>query len=743
MAKKAILDVLENTIGKYVLNLDSESLNVGVWSGKIELHSLQLDVKSINAELAKKAAEAPNLALPFRVIGGGFDSIEVDVPWSKLTSKPVVFRALGLRVNVEPYKYETNTGSNSKSNKKGSIGSILKRKRAKRKQDIEYADQSRLRANAISQLTTDGDNIDEKSSNTFTARLIRRIAENLQVEIGSVSISLVGCDASVGLILDGISLFTTDENGARSFVDRTVRVGSGTETHGTFLHKSLQIKGFGIYIDPLSTDDSKQKNNNRKHSYILSPLSLDASLRQSDSVRCITFPKYKLSSQLSKMSIELSRKQLELANQVALSLQPPSNTQKSRILFPEYRPLLPVSKETVKLWWRYAVRCIGRLSRRNSWTEFLIVFRKRQKYISLYKREKNHKDSSLNMKFHKPLDQKEKQILQNIESDHSISIDGLMVWRNLADQQLLKEKQKQNVAMKKYDEDPKKSSLVNSFFRTSDTPTSMHIHDDNSAPITLSIDEMKELEAINLEQVSDAVLSKDSQLCDVQFTLGSFKVNILNNVRSGSESSLVQLASFHMGVVETSFVAKNDGSYDFDFSLSSINIDDHVTKHTLFPSIVQSLLPASPYDSTQERKVAFHFQSKKQKEGDQDIKIRLVAFEVVASPQIIKEVKDFFTLDQKKNKKPLESEKAAPLVNPLMEQSVSTGDVDLFFDAMTGSTMLNSVSDIQQESEHDILGTKASEASAMVSDKISNALADAWNEKKVTKRRWKMDCIIK
>jgi len=31
MAKKALLDVLEKTIGKYVLNLDAESLNVAVW----------------------------------------------------------------------------------------------------------------------------------------------------------------------------------------------------------------------------------------------------------------------------------------------------------------------------------------------------------------------------------------------------------------------------------------------------------------------------------------------------------------------------------------------------------------------------------------------------------------------------------------------------------------------------------------------------------------------------------------
>ena len=51
MAKQALLDVLEQTIGKYVKNLDAKSLNVAVWSGKIKLHSLELDIEAVNAEL--------------------------------------------------------------------------------------------------------------------------------------------------------------------------------------------------------------------------------------------------------------------------------------------------------------------------------------------------------------------------------------------------------------------------------------------------------------------------------------------------------------------------------------------------------------------------------------------------------------------------------------------------------------------------------------------------------------------
>jgi hypothetical protein len=55
MAKKALLDVLEQTIGKYVKNLDAESLNVAVWSGKIELtRSNSIVMRSISPSIDRQ-----------------------------------------------------------------------------------------------------------------------------------------------------------------------------------------------------------------------------------------------------------------------------------------------------------------------------------------------------------------------------------------------------------------------------------------------------------------------------------------------------------------------------------------------------------------------------------------------------------------------------------------------------------------------------------------------------------------
>ena len=109
MAKRALQHVLEQTIGKFVKNLDAESLNVAVWNGKIELNSLELDVEAVNAELDRKYEEAPNLTLPFKVVSGRFEAFQVEVPWSHLASKPVILRARGLSVIVQPHNRKAKT----------------------------------------------------------------------------------------------------------------------------------------------------------------------------------------------------------------------------------------------------------------------------------------------------------------------------------------------------------------------------------------------------------------------------------------------------------------------------------------------------------------------------------------------------------------------------------------------------------------------------------------------------------
>jgi len=697
MAKKAILDVLEHTIGRYVLNLDAQSLNVAVWSGKIELNSLELDTYSINNELERQAHESPNLALPIRVLGGRFESLQVDVPWTKLTSKSVLFRAKGLYITVEPY-------NNSHATQQSFSTSVNKKKNP-RAHAIDIADQARLRTNALRELAEDDGSGDQSS---FTSRLVRRIIENLQVDIEDIHVSLKGCGASAGIVLGGLSLVTTDEKGDRSFVDRASQKGS-------FLHKALNITNFGVYLDEiqeLSTRKTLMKskaNSSRSgidHSYILSPLSFQASLRQSDSVRCIDFPKYRVSSILSNMSILLSRTQLELANKISQVIQPVKGL---RPLFPEYRPNTAIMNGGVKLWWKYAVRCIGRLTRRRSWTEFFLAYKKRKRYIPLYKQAMHSKESS----WIKSITKSDQSLLNKMDMDTSISVPGIMSWRNISDAQVKRERRKYEDAKAKLA--PENPTGYRAFFRYQEIESTA-ANDLDTVPISLTVEEMKELQDIDLKHIATAVLSSDSKLYDFNFSLGSFKVDLI-------KKTLQPIARFEMGQMQTNFCANNDGSYNFGFTLSSMQVDDMVTRDTLFSSIVHSL--QSP--SSASFKHAFEFRSKKAKEGDQDIKLKLVAFEIVASPEVLNEVKTFFNLQKKKY---IPKEK----LNPVLKQSV-TGGADIYYDAVDDS-------EFRSPSLVNATAAVAAKATTKMSDKLSNALSAAWNQKKVRKRTWTMDCNI-
>jgi len=677
MAKSVILDVLEHTIGKYVLNLDASALNVAVWKGNIELHSLKLDVNAVNSELAKQAADAPNLAVPFRVVSGSFDSLEVEVPWTKLSSRAVVFRAKSLHVQLEPFDFLS--GRCHKQQDEGNSTDTLdlnvgtqRAKKSPRESALYEAEQSRQRANALKSLAAQDGESDGKGKENFGAKLIRRIIENLQVEITDVKIELRGSKCCTGVVLRSLSLVSTDEDGNPTFVDRV-------KEKSNFLHKFLHISGFGIFCDDNEMaqvyNSSGRISSSVTHDYILSPLSFESKLRQSDLDRCVDFPKYLLSTKLSEVSVMVSKMQAEFLKDLGSEVEQVKST--PRLLFPEYRPILPISKSTAKEWWKYATRCIGRLNRRRSWVEFYLAFRKRQQYIALYKRFANHIDCD----WMTPLSRAEVKEMLAIENDCSISVDGIMKWRDLADAQVNLEKTK-HIANK---ESRKKSKGAFSSFFKSKSPDELEGEDD--APISLSIEELRELE-VSLQESPETKLSSDSKLAIVDFTLASFGVDLIGR-------GMRPLAKYALGKVSADFLANQDGSFAFGLQLQSVALHDLVTHQTKFPTILKSLQSTSN---------ALDFKLKKSRSGDQNLFMNLVAFEIVASPQFVVEVMEFAKFES--------SAKA--------EVKVLDDDND----------------DVGGGPERQIVMEGAA-------DKLSLAIADAWSHKKSTKQVWQVDCNIK
>ena len=603
-----------------------------------------------------------------------------------------------------------------------------------REHNLNLEETARRRNNMIQLALEEDDGEEDAKSSTFTSRLVRRIVENLQFEIEDVHISISGEGVGAGIVLGSLSLVTTDANGVRTFVDR----GTSRDVDSSFLYKELLISGLGIYLQPDRDGESKysQRGDSSLRSssleYVLSPLSFQAKLRQSDLDNCVDFPKYLVHSKLSSLSIGLSRTQLELGHRLAMAVKPHHGI---RPLFPEYRPLVSVRADPEQ-WWRYATRCIGRLNRRRSWLEFYSAFRKRKAYVELYKRYAHAEGAP----WLSSLTEMEKRQIRDIENDRSISIGGLMHWRNLADGQVEREREKmlakreQNLgASVSSSTTPSKSRYrlfgsstpKKELRRDSTTDTEFYecLDDENAAPITLSADEMKELEELAMKK-ADQTLTTDSMFCDINFTLGSFQVNL-------TTASKQPITSLEMDMVSTSFKAKADGSFAFGLSLLSLEVLDSVTTGTFYPTICRSLQKSQTKQSH-----AFQLQLKKSKGGDQELVLKMVACEIVASPLLLFAVVEFFKLPIPQNM----------TANPMLLETVS-GEEDMFFDAREKeSVMITSSSPVRVSTTAATMDSPIYHSEAnkdgKVSDKLSTAIMDAWTGKNQKKQHWTMDFDI-
>lgn len=723
MAKKALLDVLEKTIGKYVINLDAESLNVAIWRGTIELNALELNVPAVNAELDRQAAEAPNLAVPFRVTSGSFTSFQVDVPWAHLMSQPVVMRASGLSVELEPY----DRSASSDFLYAFSESETIRAKKIKdhRTASVQFAEEYRLQANVLRKLAeqdlSKSSSISSSTSKeggdsaTFGARLARRLAENVQIEIRDVRITLKGEEGVVGVVLDSVQLVTTDELGSPAFVDRT----TGTDAQKLFLYKALNISGLGCYLDEklhrnalseLHSIREEEGDGDTTHDYLMAPLSFEAKLRQADSNDCVDYPKYLLESEVPSLAFRLSKIQLEVWQKIMAQIKP--SLEAIRPLFPEYRPTAriepgPVARE----WWKYAIRCIGRLNGRRLWVEFFLAFQKRKQYILLFKRHRH----STQCPWLTPLTISEIADLLEIEQDRSISVEGLMTWRNIADAQVEKEREKDN-SMKAAA--APKNSLFGSIFGTyqsSASSATTQVGDD--PPVTLTLEELKELETVTLERVSETELSKDSKLAILKFVLGSLEISLSSH---GSR----QLVSLDMGRTATTFDINADGSFAFDFALDSLDILDRATPQTLYPYILSN---QASHSLSQTKSKAFEVHVAKTKGGDQHLEVVLNAFEAVASPSLLLELKRFASTS------PVSFPINATTLNPVLAQSIS-GSVDLFYDATEGTTS-NQIPSVGG-------GDLPSLGGHYPTSDISHTLIEAWKVKAETKAAWVIDLDV-
>jgi hypothetical protein len=320
-----------------------------------------------------------------------------------------------------------------------------------------------------------------------------------------------------------------------------------------------------------------------------------------------------------------------------------------------------------------------------------------------------------------------------------------MVWRNMAEAQV-------QLEMKKYEEreeskrsakiaTPKKKSSFRSMLfgkKESDQADRSLLHDSGSGDtdmaiddplITLSAAEIRELESSLLESATaDDGLSSDSILCDVSFEMGSFNVDLVTFASA-------PLVTLEMGTVLTSFKANADGSLMSEFSLSSLDVRDRITRNSLFPVVIRSLQSSEQDADFETFKNAVEIRHSKARNGNQHLEAKMVSYEIVACDVLIKELKKFTTVSKQNGRK------STMQNNPMLQFSV-TGGADLFYDAddavenVGRTTVLTSaiLQDIDELANSLVI--QNNRETSKVRDKFSSAFADAWKSKSEKEIVW-------
>ena len=78
MLERYVASILTGYIGKYVDNLDRDSLRISVWSGDVSLQNLQLKKDALDA-----------MHLPITADRGTLGSLKLFIPWSRISTEPI------------------------------------------------------------------------------------------------------------------------------------------------------------------------------------------------------------------------------------------------------------------------------------------------------------------------------------------------------------------------------------------------------------------------------------------------------------------------------------------------------------------------------------------------------------------------------------------------------------------------------------------------------------------------------
>ncbi|XP_071050524.1 intermembrane lipid transfer protein Vps13D isoform X2 [Onthophagus taurus] len=548
--------VLNNYLGKYVENLNTDQLSIALLSGQVELENLPLKKDALR-----------HLGLPIEIKSGFIGKVKLQIPVRLIKSAPWVIQIEQLYVVASPLPVQEWDSVAEKLASQELKLSALDNFEAKWRLETESKDQSTYYASTYSSWLSYGTGV------------ITNIIDNLQLKIKDVhiryedNVSLNNKAAAFGVTMETLSAQSSD--------GWTTQWDSATSSF-----KLLEMQKLAVYWIDLDLDKVFSKMSPAElalamspgqdhiygNHYILSPVSAQARIQRNRSekpLRSIDTPRITCDLQLDEVPLTLIDWQYEQIVKCTRGLDDIARLRSYR----EYRPNCSVS-EDAHAWWVYAISCMYPGGQPNickphpTWESCLERAKENVAYTKLYKKILVTPTITLTVE--------EKKVKDNVE------------WiRDVEEIKILRE-----IAMKSVPSQPQSTNqnsaagrgvLVRWF------PQWMGWYSSAQVETTQS-NEATQLEGEILKALSDSfddntILKRDVVFGKFSFSLKSGLISLCSTKDNSRESiPMIELEFKNLSLNITS--KPRSTSHIVELCLGGMYLKDKITSNTIFPTLI-------------------------------------------------------------------------------------------------------------------------------------------------------------
>ncbi|XP_029047151.1 vacuolar protein sorting-associated protein 13D isoform X1 [Osmia bicornis bicornis] len=552
--------VLNNYLGKYVENLNTDQLSIALLSGEAELENLPLKREALR-----------HIGLPIEIKAGFIGKVRLQVPVRQIrtASWVIVIEQLYLvagPISLEEFDVEAEEQAILEY-KLSRLDSLEARWRADTEHDPGYYATS------------------YSSWVNYGTSLVTNIIENLQLNIKDVHIRYED-----GITLsDGIALGITIGALTAQSCDASWIPGSTSWNLTDASFKLMELDKLSIYWNHLKTDEffgslnlgdlaiamSEPRNIVKK--YVLSPVNARAHIKRDRSerpLRSTSKPRFIVDLLLDDVPLCLTDVQYEQIVKCIKGLKDIDRRKQQR----RCRPTVSVSSAP-KEWWKYAARChLGKdtLKPKPSWEDILRRGKENILYVESYTKLLGTPTSIL------PSDTK--QLKEKVEQERSF--DELRVLREIAMRRVRPPKPVQNSDVNV----PQPRGMLEQWFPQwwgwySKAP---NINTQSSS----STFDGELLDVLADTMDDDTLLRRDTVFGQFNFTLSKGAVSLCTT-KNDNEKAVIEL---QFERVNLSYESRpRSGSHKFSISLGALYLHDYLTENSTFPILVQpqSIFPAT------------------------------------------------------------------------------------------------------------------------------------------------------